>query len=216
MKRKDNLNITIMSVIVVIITCFNCYFNDFVAKNLILTLVISILASIFSYQFFIELACKIIESNDFLFKLYWGNLYLKGIWYYEYTIQGLNNKKYYGVWRIDQDLENIRIIGYGYNDELVTIRTRLSSVTELIKNNGYYDIVHIKNEVSNPNIDFYAKSSISFVGNEKRYPTKFHSITYIYGGNHTGDTHLDTFRKIENAKTEDEAIYMIKMEMKDE
>lgn len=93
---------------------------------------------------------------------------------------------------------------------MTEIRTRLCSVTDLIQNNNYYDIVHIKNEVSNPNTEFYAKSSISFLRNRKKYPTKFYSITYIYGGNHTGETHLDTFYKMENVKSEDEAIQFIK------
>lgn len=199
-----------MNIIIAVITCFNCFFSSLVSSHLTLAIIISMLAAVFSYQILTELLYKFIENNDFLFKIYWGKLYLKGIWYYEYTVQGAGNKKYYGIWKINQDLNNINIIGYGYNDDLTEIRTRLCSVTELIKNNNYYDIIHIKNEVSNPNIEFYAKSSISFLDNNKTYPIKFHSITYIYGGNHTGETHLDTFYKIENIDSEDAAIQIIR------
>lgn len=204
------INIFIMNLVIVVITSYNCYFYDSIKSNFLITIIISILSAIFSYEILTKLSYKIIEKNEFLFKKYWGNLYLKGFWYYEYTVQGGNNQKHYGVWKIEQDLCNINIIGYGYNENLTEIRTRLCSVTELIKNNEYYDIVHIKNEVSKPNIDFYAKSSISFLGSNKNYPTKFHSITCIYGGNHTGETHLDTFYKIENVNSEDEVIERIK------
>lgn len=210
MKRINYLNIIAMNIIIVIITSCNHFIYNLLNSNFIVTLTISVLAAIFSYQVLTEILYKLVEKNDFLFRLYWGKLYLRGIWYYEYTIQGENNQKYYGVWKIEQNLSNINIVGYGYNENLTQIRTRLSSITDLIQNNNYYDIVHIKNEVSNPNTEFYAKSSISFLGNYKKYPTKFHSITYIYGGNHTGKTHLDTFYKMENVKSEDEAIQIIK------
>lgn len=210
MKKINSLNIIALNIIIAAITSFNCFFGDLISTNFGTALVVSILAAIFSYQVLTELLYKLIEKNDFLFKVYWGKLYLKGIWYYEYTVQGEGNKTYYGIWKIDQDLNNIKIIGYGYNDELTEIRTRLCSVTELIQNNSYYDIIHIKNEVSNPNIEFYAKSSISFLDTNRSYPKKFHSITYIYGGNHSGETHLDTFYKIENVDSEDVAINIIK------
>lgn len=210
MKRINYLNIIAMNIIIVIITSCNHFIYNLLNSNFVLTLTISVLAAIFSYQALTEILYKLVEKSNFLFRIYWGKLYLRGIWYYEYTIQGGDNQKYYGVWKIEQDLSNIKIIGYGYNENLTEIRTRLCSVTDLIQNNNYYDIVHIKNEVSNPNTEFYAKSSISFLGNRKKYPTKFHSITYIYGGNHTGETHLDTFYKMENVKSEDEAIQIIK------
>lgn len=210
MKKINFLNIIAMNIIIVVITSFNYFFYDMVSSNLIATLIISILAAIFSYQAITEILYKLVEKSDFLFRIYWGNLYLKGIWYYEYTIQGGNNKKYYGVWKIEQDLSNIYIIGYGYNEDLTKIRTRLCSVTELIQNNNFYDIVHTKNEASDPNVDFYAKSSISFLGDNRNYPTKFHSFTYIYGGNHTGETHIDTFYKMENVKSEDEAVQILR------
>lgn len=210
MKRINYLNIIAMNIIIVIITSCNHFIYNLLNSNFILTLTISVVASIFSYQALTEILYKLVEKSDFLFRKYWGKMYLRGIWYYEYTIQGGNNQKYYGVWEIEQDLSNIKIIGYGYNENLTEIRTRLSSVTDLIQNGNFYDIVHKKNEMSNPNTEFYAKSSISFLGNSKKYPTKFHSVTYIYGGNHTGETHQDTFYKVENAKSEDEAIQIIK------
>ena len=201
-----------MNIIIVVITFFNYYYSDWVSRHFIIALILSVVSSIISYQVFTELLYKIVLNVDILFKLYWGNLFLQGIWYYEYIIQENVDytQKYCGIWKIEQDLNNIYIIGYGYNDDLTEIRTRLSSVTELIKNNKYYDIVHVKNEICNPQNEFYAKSSISFVSNKKIYPIKFHSVTSIYGGSHTGEKHLDTFYKINCVNSEDEAIRIIK------
>lgn len=154
MKKINNINIIAMNIIIAVITCFNCFFSSLVSSHLTLAIIISMLAAVFSYQILTELLYKFIENNDFLFKIYWGKLYLKGIWYYEYTVQGAGNKKYYGIWKINQDLNNINIIGYGYNDDLTEIRTRLCSVTELIKNNNYYVIAFSKHKNRTMYFDF--------------------------------------------------------------
>lgn len=201
--RINKLNIISMNIIISIIIFFNYYYTDWVSKHFVIALILSVVSSIISYQVFTELLYKIVLNVNFLFKLYWGNLFLQGIWYYEYIIQENVNhtQKYCGIWKIEQDLNNIYIIGYGYNDDLTEIRTRLSSVTELIKNNKYYDIVHVKNEICNPQNEFYAKSSISFVDSKKMYPIKFHSVTSIYGGSHTGETHFIKKYKSQNIKS---------------
>ncbi len=200
----------VMNIIIVSITTVNTYYLSWVQSHLLVSLLLSIFSTIVSYQILTEIIYWIVEHNDFLFKLYWGKLYLKGIWYYEYTLSSNASIKRYGVWRIEQDLKDIYITGYGYNSDLSLIRTRLSSVTGLIKKDNIYEIVHKKIEVQNPNSDFYAKSSISFEGLSNKYPDKFNSITYIYGGMHSGETHMDSFTKLKEIDTEDKAIQYLR------
>jgi hypothetical protein len=72
------------------------------------------------------------ENNDTLLKFYWGNTYIKGLWSYYYI---LNNKKYVGVWRIDQDIQGITVIGSGLYPDY-SVRTIVKSVSPLIANQG--------------------------------------------------------------------------------
>lgn len=105
MKRINYLNIIAINIIIVIITSCNHFIYNLLNSNFVLTLTISVLAAIFSYQALTEILYKFVEKSNFLFRIYWGKLYLRGIWYYEYTIQGGgDNQKYYGVWKIEQDL----------------------------------------------------------------------------------------------------------------
>lgn len=71
-------------------------------------------------------------------RLYWGKLYLHGYWSYEYTRDG---KQYFGIWRFEQDLDAIRVVGSGLNDRYLP-RTIVRSVSPLIEDQGAYFILN--------------------------------------------------------------------------
>lgn len=65
MKKINNINIIALNVIIAAITSFNCFFSDLISTNFGITLVVSILAAIFSYQVLTELLYKLIEKMIF-------------------------------------------------------------------------------------------------------------------------------------------------------
>jgi len=175
-------------------------------------LLISFFSALMSYQIVLKTIFWIIEHSTFLLKLYWGDLYLAGYWYYVYTIEGdISKTKYYGVWKITQTLYHIQINGFGLKDDLSQKRTRLHSISELIYISGHYDILHIKTDAANPEIEYYAKSSMFFLTNPKeKYPIAFDAYTKILGGNDNGSTHNDKFTKVIKASCEEDVIQYIK------
>lgn len=201
--KKEKLNLIIMNIVLAITILINKHIE---APNTIIQIIVSIIAAICSYEFLTIFIYNSLINKKSLFKFYWGKFYLEGFWYYEYTIKDADDKKYYGFWEIKQDLENIVIIGYGYADNSFEIRTRLTSITELVESNKCYDVVHIKKDMSDPSMEFYAKSSISFSDSETPLKT-FRAITTIHGVNNSNETHIDTFTKV---SSEEDVITQIK------
>ena len=175
---------------------------------------IVILTSFISYGALIQFFYMAMKRSRFL-KLYWGKLYLHGFWYYKYTIEGnLSNKEYFGIWKFEQDLYGTKITGYGYSDDF-KIRTMLTSVTQIIDNNNKFEVTNLKIDASCPDVEFYSKTSMSFMANPQKsffnpHPVKFNAFTSIYGGNFSGKIHLDSFTKVEHARSEDCVLEILK------
>ena len=173
-------------------------------------LALALFASIGFYRILIALLHFLVTNNQWLLKTYWGRHYLHGFWYYTYAVDvsGVEERRS-GIWRFEQDLFGTKIIGYGLTDGF-EVRTRLSSVTQLIDNNGYYEVSNLKTDALKPEKDYYSRTSLSFDmkpnGSLFPYPRKLRGLTTIYGGISTGEIHHDTFTKVEGASTEDEAI----------
>jgi hypothetical protein len=156
-----------------------------------------------------------IENSRLLLRLYWGRkLYLQGYWYYSYVVQGEGENTYYGIWEIIQNLNGIIITGTGYAPDF-SVRTELNSVTNFIQNGDTYDIVHRKTSRSNPDKEYYAKSSISLTGNLLK-TTVFKSTTYIYGGEHVEKTHMDKFYKLKDVNDMDSAFEAMKKKVQED
>jgi hypothetical protein len=143
-----------------------------------------------------------------LLKLYWGRLYLAGLWSYTYKKRG-ESKSYFGVWRFEQDLFKTSVVGFGL-DENFEERSTVRSVTDLIENRGLYEIVNLRRDSVDPGREYYSTTAMTFDRNERsifaRHPIKIRAQTIIYGGALTGDIHKDVFIKHENAKSEDDVI----------
>lgn len=184
-------------------------FNPIIANGL------SFLTSVGFYQILVDWLYIVVARNKFLLKLYWGNQFVDGLWYYTYTIEGEHANPHHvfvGVWRFDQDLFRTKVTGFGLNEEL-NVRSRVRSITDMFENNGAYEIINVRTDRVDPDKEYYSKSSMLFDSNKKNmlgYPLKIRGRTTIYGGVLSGDIHEDVLYKCEGAKTEDDAILELK------
>lgn len=169
---------------------------------------IILLTSTGFYSLLIRLIYWATEKNDFLLKFYWGDIYIKGLWSYYYV---LDNKKYVGVWRIDQDLQGITVLGSGLYPDY-SVRTIVRSVSPLIENQGAYFVLNDRTELEK-NSHIYSKTTL--ILNRPRKPfsevRSMRATTEIYGGPSSGHVHTNVvFIKHLEANSEDDVIEILK------
>ena len=111
---------------------------------LIINWIITFIVSMFIHQFLFQIFTMLVNHSDFLLKLYWGKLYIKGYWSYEYMING---KKMYGAWCIDQDIESVTIKGFGITKDGIR-RSDVQSLTSLMPCGNDYEIVNMRKDRS--------------------------------------------------------------------
>ena len=209
MKNKiHNLNIFVIMLVVL----YSISINKLLSSTNIdkfMNYSITFLTSLGFYRLFIILLYSIINNFDVILKIYWRKLYLKGYWYYTYTLDG---RIYYGIWKIEQDIYGIVINGFGI-DEDGKQRSDVRSVTQLIENNHAYDIVNSRRDLVDFEKDNYSKTTLHPDTPKKNslfsinVPNKMRAVTYLYGGRLSGIIHKDVvFRKLNNAFCEDDVI----------
>jgi len=215
--RFQALNIIILIVVIIIALLLKEFLSTVHQFDSLVSSFIVILVSFVSYGSLIGLFYTAVNNNSFFLKLYWRKLYLHGFWYYKYTIEGdASGKEYFGIWKFEQDLYGTKITGYGLSDDFKT-RTRLTSVTQIIDNNNKFEVTNLKTDAVCPDAEFYSKTSMSFWTNPQKslfnpHPIKFSAITSIYGGISSGKNHLDFFVKVENARSEDCVLELLKQQ----
>ena len=209
----------IISVTVALSITIGVAFNEFLSKyslpfvvNLIITLVVS--ASV--HEFLFWLFTKLVNHFEPLLKLYWGKEYIKGYWSYTYVI---NNEKKYGAWCIDQDIESITIKGFGLTAEGIR-RSDVQSLTSLIPRGNDFEVVNMRRDISADGIMsdsfYYSKTTLhlqqrnTFM-NLFDYPLFMDGVTYIYGGEFSGNIHQQlVFKKHRDAKNEHDIEEIVK------
>jgi len=86
-------------------------------------------------------------------------------------------------------------------------------VGDIIENRGAYEIINLRNDSSDPDREYYSRTSMVFDCNNRivfNYPVIIRSKTTIYGGKLSGNIHLDVFTKHENATCEEDVINELK------
>lgn len=172
--------------------------------NWIITVVVS--ATVHELLFFIFLC--IIKHSEFLLKLFWGPLYIKGFWTYTYVI---GDTKKYGAWCIDQTLDSVKIKGFGLTKDGVR-RSDVQSMTSLIRRGNDWEVINMRRDLSDTgewsDVFFYSKTTLhmqqrtTFL-NLCPYPLKMDGNTIIYGGELSGQIHNQlVFTKHKEAKNE--------------
>jgi hypothetical protein len=167
------------------------------------------LTSIGVYQLIVKVALNILGQSEVFLRVYWGRLYLNGLWAYEYTIDGaVDEKMYFGVWRIEQSLFDTKVNGFGLTDKFV-VRSRVRSMTDMIPAHGMYEFINIRSDAVDPAIDYYSRTAMHFELNRDRflrYPVRMRGKTVVYGGPYNGRVYNTVFRKQERARTEEDVL----------
>lgn len=177
---------------------------------------LSLLTATGVYVFAIRAIYFAVAQSDFLLKLYWGRLFLSGYWSYEYTRDG---KKYFGIWRFEQDLDTIHVIGSGLNEQFLP-RTIVRSVSPLIEDQGAYWVLNVRTELNTatgPITQVYSKTTL-ILDSRKGFNQviTMRATTEIYGGSSTGHLHPDVlFRKHINATSDEDVIAYLKNKYQD-
>jgi hypothetical protein len=209
--RIQDLNIFVVFIIIVYSILVQSFLERTI-NNLALSYFVNFLTSVGFYKTILSLIYTFINQSDFFIKLYWNKLYLKGLWSYTYS---LNDKKYRGIWRIDQDLYSIRVTGFGLDDNDKP-RSDVRSVTNLIERTQSYEIINIRKDRVKVNQENYSKTTLYPDFNPRNhlfhipYPIRMRATTVIYGGELSGIIHEDVvFIKHETAKSEEEVIHIL-------
>lgn len=160
------------------------------------------------HGFMYWLLSKMINHFELLLKIYWGKTYIKGYWSYSYIVDG---EKKYGAWCIDQDVDGIRVKGFGLTKEGVR-RSDVQSLTSLIERGNDYEIVNMRRDISNDGVlsdaFYYSKTSLHMQQRDTfmnlfNYPLRMDGTTYVYGGEFSGTIHTQLeFKKHTDAKNE--------------
>lgn len=172
---------------------------------------LSILTATGVYVFFMKAIFLIVSKNEFLMRLYWGRLYLSGYWSYQYTREG---KSYFGIWRFEQDLDSIRVLGSGLNENY-SPRTIVRSVSPLIEDQGAYFVLNVRTELDKTSgfiTPVYSKTTLILDAPRNFQPVvTMRATTEVFGGASTGQLHPDViFRKHVDANTDEDVIKEIK------
>ncbi len=208
--KKDTLNTIVLLLIVFLAVNLESWVPSF--QNKPLYIVITLLTAKGFYELIIRLMFFIIAHNNFLMRLYWGRQYINGFWSYEYTREG---KKYFGIWRISQDLNMTHVIGSGLNEDF-SVRTIVRSVSPLITDQGAFFVLNVRQEL-NKDTGFitpvYSKTTMildrpnSFFSEVKT----MRATTEIYGGESNAHLHPNViFKKHKAAKSDEDVINIIK------
>jgi hypothetical protein len=167
------------------------------------------LTSIGFYQFIVRVALHLLAQSELFLRVYWGRLYLNGLWSYEYTIDSsLDQGLYFGIWRIEQSLFETKVNGFGLTDKFV-VRSRVRSMSDMIPAHGMYEFINIRSDAVEPAIDYYSRTSMHFELNRhrfSRYPVRMRGKTVVYGGPYNGRVYNTVFVKHERARTEEDVL----------
>lgn len=108
------------------------------------------------YELLIRGIYWLIDNSEFLMRVYLGHLYLRGLWSYEYTIDG---RVFFGVWEFLQTAGSCQVVGNGLDADF-RVRTIVRSVSPLIEEQGAYFVLNARNELTNGNARVFSKTTL--------------------------------------------------------
>lgn len=184
--KRDNIS----RLCIIIIVTFAIYAQKIEINNVnfYLKQIVVLLSSSATYELLIWMIFKSIEKNDRLLNIYWGNIYLQGIWHYEYW---RNGNIYVGVWEFKQDIEGTYITGIGLDDQY-RMRTVVRSVSPMIEENGAYYFLLKRNEIQKGNIQIFSRTTILIDKCKSLNCAKtMRAFTDVFGGPSDKELHQD-------------------------
>lgn len=200
--RRVGLNTTVMLIVVFAAIQVTIHVPQIEKNTLYQTLVLVTAKGLFD-----ALICAVyfaIRTSQTLLRLYWGKYYLQGLWSYEYF---LGDARFVGIWRIDQDLDNVRVVGSGL-DENYRVRTIVRSISPLIEETNAYFVINDRTELTT-NSHVYSKTTLIVDRPRTRLgqPLTMRATTEVFGGPSSGQVHPNViFTRRPDAETEQEVI----------
>lgn len=171
------------------------------------------------YRLIIGVFFRVVEMSPFLMKLYWGQLYLEGLWSYTYTLENSDDATvYFGVWRIEQTVYETSVVGFGLTPEYQA-RSHVHSVSGLLKNGAVFEFVNIRSDSVDSSVEYYSRTTMFFEhcrGKVIRYPIRVRGKTIVYGGPLSGRICNNLFVRHENARTEQDVINELRANLENE
>ena len=178
------------------------------------------LTSVSFYYLLRDIIFRIVGNSDFFLRIYWGRMYIHGLWSYSYTHENQESSDdtvHIGLWRFEQNLYETKVVGFGLTEKLEA-RSRVRSVTDLIESFGGYDVVNIRTDSVDSSAENFSRTSMFFELNKNRifkYPIRMRGKTIKYGGPLTGVICNNIFERHEDLKTEQEVIDYLKQKYED-
>lgn len=207
-RRRQHLNVTVLLLVVFLAMQASIYFPELSDSPLVQAIIV--LSSKGVYELLVALIFWLIHSSSHLMHMYWGRLYLNGLWSYEYS---LNGKTFFGVWDITQDADGIQVVGNGLDDSF-RVRTIVRSVSPLIEEQGGYFVLNARNELANDNARVFSKTTLLL--DHPRRPwnlvMSMRATTEVFGGPSDRQLHANVVftRHPEAASVEDVAALLRK------
>jgi hypothetical protein len=213
-RRVSSVNFFVLMTVVAYTIFAQKYLLNNPLVHPIVDSIIVLLTSMGVYRIIAFSLIQVLGGTRFFLRLYWGRLYLDGFWSYSYTLDGkdADDTVYFGVWRIEQDLFETKVLGFGLTDKFI-VRSRVRSMTDMISTGGLYEFINIRSDAVDPANDFYSRTSMHFELNKNwfmRYPIRMRGKTVVYGGPYNGRVYNTVFVKHEKAWTEEDVIEALK------
>jgi hypothetical protein len=207
--RRETLNNTVLLIVLVFSLKMGSVLPGL--QNSIWYIPLSMLTATGFHEFLMRAMFFFVSHSESLKRIYWGKLYLSGYWSYEYTKE---NKIFFGIWRFEQDLDGIHVIGMGLSENCVP-RTIVRSVSPLIEDQGLHWILNIRTELDSPTaplLPVYSKTTLILDSPKGWGPVvTMRATTEIFGGASTGQLHPDViFRKHLDARSDEDVIMSLK------
>jgi len=169
--------------------------------------------SVLSYDLVYKLSIVSIDKCAVLKKLYWGNLYLDGLW--SYTSRS-DFEEFFGIWRIQQDVQGLSVVAFGLTEDFHR-RSTVKSVSDIFGESGVFEVINSRWDLSE--VDRRQFSHTRIVPDQSvrhglfHYPDVIRGETTIYGSNLDGEVAYDLrMLRRDDCRTEEELIAKLKQE----
>lgn len=208
-ERLRRLNFIALAIVVTYAMVVSKVLSSNPLVNPVIDGVIIFVSAIELHRLLVDLLFRLVPGMRALMKLYWGRMYVDGLWSYTYTLDGADDGKiYFGVWRFDQTLYSTRVVGFGLSENFIP-RSRVRSVSEIMGDGHVYEFVNIRTDSVDPGVEYYSRTAMYFELNKNRffrYPTRMRGRTIVYGGPLSGRICNNLFIRHELARTEQDVI----------
>lgn len=164
------------------------------------------------YKGIVSAIFRLVSSSQTLLRLYWGNMYVAGLWSYRYTIDGTDGAdEYFGIWRFRQTMFGTSVVGFGLTNDF-RIRSQVRSLTDLVEYHFQFEVVNVRSDSVDAG-EYYSRTTMYFETKRHRLlrlPTRMTGKTFIYGGPLTGKICSNTFVRHREIDTEQDLIEWLK------